>query len=169
MAQTKKLSVATVYGAIDPKAVLNADAPIKVMTVFGDAVGLKIGTSTYGDYTALLGRFEAIHPETGEHSSASVLFLPDVALIPIQTALSQEGTKSVAFAIDVFVRASENKKPGGSVYEYTFENVLPPAEDDPMSRMRKAVLEAQGKAAQLEAPAPAPTPAPAPAAKGKGK
>lgn len=166
MAQTKKLSVATVFGTIDPKAVLNAEAPIKVMTVFGDAVGLKTGTSTYGDYTALLGRFEAIHPTTGEHSSAAVLFLPDVALLPIQTALAQEGVKSIAFAIDIFVRASDNKKPGGSVYEYTFENVLPPAEDDPMSRMRKAVLEAKAAAAQLPAP---PAPAPAPVPKGKGK
>jgi hypothetical protein len=147
MAQTKKLSVATVYGKINPKTVLDATEPIKVMRVIGQAVGTKSGESNYGAWTCLVGQFKATNPETGETSEAAVLFLPDVALVPLQVALAQGDTKGVAFAIDIFVKAATNTKPGGSVYEYSFENVLPPAENDPIRQLEE-------KIASLALPAP---------------
>lgn len=174
MAQVKKLSVATVYGKIDLKKVINSTAPIPVMDVYGLAVGTKSGDSNYGEWTALVGQFEARNPETGEISGASQLFLPEVALIPIQVAMAGEGAKSVKFAIRLTVKASQNTKPGGSPYEYSFEPLLPPTEDDPVASLRATVAD------QLKLPAPGDTPpaddkpaddkpANKPAAKGKGK
>ena len=60
MAQVKKLSVATVFGKIDLKALVKADeagTPIKIMRVVGSAVSTKQGETAYGPYTALLGQF----------------------------------------------------------------------------------------------------------------
>ena len=162
MAQIKKLSVATVYGAIDLKKIVNSDDPIKVMTCYGMAVSTKTGSSAYGDWTALVGQFKAINPDTGEVSEAAQLFLPDVALVPIQVALAANGNQAVSFAIDVFAQRSKNTKPGGSPYEYSFAHILPPAEDDPVKRLEERMREAG--ALKLAAP---PAPAPAPAGKGR--
>lgn len=163
MANTKKLSVATVCGAIDLKKLIAApNSTLKLMRVIGLAVGTKQGHSSYGEWTSLLGQFEAVNIETGETHSASTLFLPDVALLPIQIALSQEGTKGVEFAIELSAKYSENKKPGGSAYEYVFETLLPPDQNDPISRM-KARLLALAAPESAAAPAAAPAPAPAPA------
>ena len=154
MPQVKKLSVATVYGKIDIKTIVNASAPVPLMRVFGMAVGTKTGTSAYGDWTALVGRFKAINLDTGEESEASQLFLPEVALIPLKVALAQAGNQSVTFAIDVFAKQATNTKPGGVPYEYTFENIREPSEDDPLVR-----LAAEIAASPKALPAPAAEPA----------
>lgn len=151
MAQIKKLSVATVYGRIDVKKVLTSDKPISVMRVAGQAVGTKQGDSQYGEWTALVGRFVAVNPETGEVSEASQLFLPEVALLPIQVALAQEGAKMVDFAIELQVRPAQNTKPGGSPYEYTFESLKPVEESDPMAQFR-ALLIGESTTPKLAAP-----------------
>lgn len=149
MAQVKKISVATVYGKIDVKSVLNAEKPITVMRVAGQAVGTKSGDSNYGEWTALVGSFIATNPETGEMTEASQLFLPEVALIPIQVALGQAGARAVDFAIEVVVKASNNTKPGCSPYEYSFVNLMAPtAENDPMAKLR-ALLTGAGAAPAL--------------------
>jgi hypothetical protein len=150
MAQVKKLSVATVYGKIDLKEVLNAEKPVPVMRAYGVAVGTKTGTSAYGDWTALIGQFKAVNLKTGEVSEAAQLFLPEVALTPLRVALSRNENRSVRFALDIKVQPAKNSKPGGVPYEYTFEHLLPPAEDDPL-----LMLEAEMKeVAALPAPEP---------------
>lgn len=166
MAQTKKLSVAAVYGKIDIKKVVNSEKPIHVMRVYGQAVGTKSGESNFGAWTSLVGQFKATNPETGEQSEASTLFLPDVALLPLQVALAQEGARGVMFAIDIFVKASTNTKPGGSAYEYSFEHVLPPAENDPLAQLEARIAETT-KAITDQSAKAAPAAAPAPAHKGK--
>lgn len=169
MANIKKISVATVFGAIDAKAVLTANGPIEVMRVYGLAVGSKSGTSQYGDWTALVGQFEAVNPVDGEVTQSSQAFLPEIALLPILTELAREGAKGVQFAIRLFVQASKNTKPGGSVYEYTFEHMLPPSDNDPMQALRSAVASALALPAPSSAPAADPAPAAAPAPAGKKK
>jgi hypothetical protein len=160
MAQVKKLSVATVYGAIDLKELLNAGRPLAVMHVGGTAVGTKTGQSPYGEWIALIGEFTAINAETGEMSEAAQLFLPEVALIPIQTALAREGARGVEFAITVYAQPSESKKPGGSPYEYTFENRAPMSENDPRAKMRALLQNIASGQQQLTNESAAP-PAPA--------
>ena len=165
MSQIKKLSVATVYGKIDLKKLLAAPGErIELMTVIGSAVGMKDGTSSYGDWRALLGIFQATNLETGEVFDASTLFLPEVAMIPITVSLAQPGTRGVEFAIKISARYAHDAKPGGSAYEYTWEPLLPPDQSDPVTRI-KAKLDAL----RLEAPKGDETPKPDEGKGGKGR
>lgn len=146
MANIKKLSVATVYGKIDLKKLVNSEGPIKIMRVIGNAVGHKSSTSQYGDWTALTGLFSGINLETGEESRSSQLFLPEVALTPIMVQLAQPGVRGVEFAIDITVKHNPDARPGGSAYEYGFDTVLTASESDPITRI-KALIAEQGTAA----------------------
>lgn len=166
MAQVKKLSVGTVWGAIDVRKVLASDRPIAVMHVGGTAVDTKQVPTPYGESTCIMGEFTAVHPETGEMSEAGQLYLPEVAVIPLRLALAREGARAAEFAFTIFVKAAVDAKPGGSVYEYTFENRMPISDNDPRAKMRQLLLEAAGKAPALTDESKAtPAPAPAPAKK----
>lgn len=167
MSNIKKLSVKTVYGNIDLEKLIKApNKELHVMRVMGLAVGVASGESTYGEWQSLRGQFEATNPETGEVSESSVLFLPDVALTPILVSLSRPEVKGVEFAIDISVHYAQSKKPGGSPYEYSFRAILPPDENDPISRLKARVL---ALAAPTPAAGDAAPAAAAPASKGKGK
>ena len=173
MAQVKKLSVATVFGKIKLTDLI-AKRQMPVMKVVGTAVGTKKGMTGYGEYVALTGNFAATNPDTGEVNRAAVLFLPDVALLPIQTALSAPDARGVDFAIMVsvkYVGDDADHKAGGSVYEYTFDHLLDMGSDDPIARIEaKLLAQAEAKAKLLPPPdaTPTPAPAPAPAKSGKG-
>lgn len=167
MTQIKKLSVATIFGKISIKDLLAApETTMPVMRVIGLAMGVKKGDSNYGEWTALLGTFQCTNLQTGEASEAATLFLPEVALIPIQVALSAEGVRGVEFAIDISVRYVENGKPGGVPYEYTWTPLLPPDQNDPITRIKNKLLALQGPAKGETDPVPKDPP---PAAGGKKK
>jgi hypothetical protein len=161
MAQVKKLSVATVYGAIDLEKLIAAsktgDGSMKLMQVIGNAIGKKSGQSSYGDWTALMGQFQATNLETGEVSEAAQLFLPEVALTPLLVAMAAPEARGVEFALVLSARYVKQAKPGGVPYEYTWEPLLPPDANDPITRIK----------ARLAA-LPAPAAASAPAADDKG-
>lgn len=155
MAQVKKISVAAVYGKIKLSELV-AKRSIDVMKVIGSAVGVKKGTTAYGEYTCLNGVFEGTNPVTGEISRASVCFLPDVALMPIMVALSNPDCTSVDFAIMVqvkYVADEEGHRSGGSAYEYRFTPLLDMGAEDPVVRIqaRLAAQEA-AKVPALAAP-----------------
>lgn len=167
MANIKKLSVKTVYGNIDLEKLINApNKTLHVMRVIGLAVGVASGESTFGAWESLRGQFEATNPDTGEVSESSVLFLPDVALTPILVSLSRPEVKGVEFAIDVSVHYAQSKKPGGSPYEYSFSAILPPDENDPITRLKSRML---ALAAPKTDEAPAGDAVPDAKGKGKGK
>lgn len=152
MSQVKKLSVATVYGKIKLTDLI-AKRTMPLMRVIGTAVSTKKGVTQYGEFTALQGNFKAVNVETGEESRAASLFLPDVALLPIVTALSSPDARGVDFAIELqvkYVGDDAGHKSGGSVYEYTFVPLLDMGADDPIARI-EARLAAQATHA-LEAP-----------------
>jgi len=145
VAQVKKISVKNVYGKIKLSELIErakkGEVKVPVMRVVGVATGTRTGISDLGDYTALEGTFRATNPETGEVSAASILYLPDVALIPIQVALTS--SKAVEFAIMVqveYVAEKEGFKDGGSPYEYSFESLIPHSADDPLARLEAKVL-----------------------------
>lgn len=152
MEQVKKISIATVWGKVKLSELIKA-RQMDVMQVIGSAIGVKSGTTSFGDYTCLTGSFEATNPVSGEVCRAAICFLPAVALVPIQVALSSPTCTSVDFAIMVSVRyvaEDEGHKPGGSPYEYRFTPLLDMGAEDPVSRIR-AKLTAQ-KLAALPAP-----------------
>lgn len=141
--QVKKITVAGIHGPIDVKKILNTEEPLSVMRVYGNAVSHKNVPTPFGESTCLLGQFEAIGTETGLVQQAAQLYLPEVALIPILAAMMADDgkTRAVVFAIELFVGQAQNKKPGGSVYEYTFKPLMPPDEADPMEQLRRRVNE----------------------------
>lgn len=142
MAQIKKLSVAKVFGkVILSKLIAAPNQRIHVMDVIGLAVGTKAGDSDYGDWTALQGKFRATNAETGEVFESATLFLPDVALIPIQVALSQGSAVSFAISLYVdYVAERVGAKAGGSPFEYSWEPLLDEdAESDPLARIEAAI------------------------------
>jgi len=158
MAQVKKISVATVCGKIKLSELMAApEKTVKLMRVFGRAVGIKQGLSNFGEWTALQGSFKAINLADGASSEAAVCFLPDVALIPIQTALS--ASAGVDFAIEisaVYVAEKEGHKAGGSPYEYTFTPLLATSNDDPVARLEAAYLATLPQLSAPEVPANTP-------------
>lgn len=141
MEQVKKLSVATVFGKIKLSELVEKKV-MPVMEVFGAAVAVKSGISNFGEWRSLQGTFRATNPVTRQVFQGSTLFLPEVAMIPVEVALAA-GARSVEFAVRVLVRYAaedEGHKAGGSAYEYTFESMVPPSEDDPLERMSKRLI-----------------------------
>ncbi len=140
--QVKKITIAGIHGQIDVKKVLNSEEPLSVMRVYGRAVARKQVPTPFGESTCLLGSFEAVGTETGQIQQASQLYLPEVALIPILSAMIDgDNIRPVTFAIELFVRQSVNKKAGGSVYEYEFQPLIPPEDTDPMEMLRAKLSE----------------------------
>jgi hypothetical protein len=139
MAQAKKISVATIYGKINLKELMAA-GKLPVMIVMGTAIVVKSGESQFGDWRSLLGTFRAIHPTTGEITEAPQVFLPDVALIPIEVSLS--ASRGVQFAIRVlaqYVADNPGRKAGGAPYEYIWEPLIEAAEDNPLDTLMRRV------------------------------
>jgi len=151
--QLKKLSVATVYGRIEPRAVLEAGpGGLPIMDVFGLAVGVKTGNKDFGgemrEWAGLTGTFECVNVATGEAMRASTLFIPEIALTPIRVALDSTG-KGVSVAMRLLAVEAKNPKPGGAFYEYRVESLLAQAENDPI-----AMIKAQVEKERAALPAP---------------
>lgn len=174
MAQIKKISTKTVFGDVQIEALVEhhkkngADVSMPMMRVLGQAVGLKHGTSAYGPWTALIGRFKATNLQTGETMESSQCFLPEIALVQIQLALANSqaaGGGAVLFGVDVSVSMIplEKRKPGGVPYEYSFDPLSEPSPDDPILAL-ESQIQAGPKALQLAAHAPAAGTPPPPAA-----
>lgn len=133
-ALTKKLSVAKVWGKVKPKDIPETGVK-NLFSVIGVAQGTKTGTSDFGDWTALLGRFEAVNYETGEAFASANLFLPSVAQDMIEAQLSG-GATGVHFAFNIGIQADESSSVG---YTYTAEPIMPPDEKDPLAEMRALI------------------------------
>ncbi len=172
MPQVKKLSVAKVAGKItaatvmtvvDGKPVPNPN-PVFVMRAGGVASGIKTGVSDYGPWKCLTGDFVAYGPD-GVEQRAPYLFLPEVAQIPIETALTNNQGAAVTFLVDVQVKADADSSVG---YVYTFEPVVRPGGADPIAALlaQAAPLKVGDKtfggALALEAPKGTEDPTPAP-------
>lgn len=130
----KKISAKTIVG--------NLSAPEKatpLYTVIGIANGIKTGNSTYGEWLALTGRFEAVNIETGEAYVAPQVFLPEpmqgLIAATVRTPDDIGNTPSVKFAVEV------GFKPAKSVlgYEYTVRELIDAEENDPLADLRKAL------------------------------
>ena len=133
MAQVKKLSVAKVAGKVDIERLLAApDKRVFLMRCGGRAVGTKEGLSDYGKWTALVGNFVAISADTGEESRAPYLFLPDVALVPVQVALSAPNSTGVDFLIDLY---AVYDKESSVHYSYSWEPVVEAPASDPIKEL----------------------------------
>ena len=141
-ALTKKLSTAKIVGKVNVRKLPEDGTIVNLYTVIGVAVGTKSGTSDFGDWTGLVGQFEAVNLETGEKFASANLFLPDVAQGLIEAQLANAENHQVQFAFVIGAMADSNSPVG---YAYTAQPILQPDAKDPLADLRASVL-------QLEAP-----------------
>lgn len=132
----KKISVATVHGALDKKALfaLPEGQSMRVMRVFGVATGVETGTSSMGDWECLTGEFKAINTDDEEFYSGKA-FLPGAGHSVVAGRLLGAGTEGVEFVFDF---AAVADKPGAkpSATGYTYQ-VKPVIEQPAESRIRR--------------------------------
>jgi len=134
---TKKISTAKIYGKINVRKLPEDGTVLNLFSIIGVAVGTKSGTNDFGDWTCLVGQFEATNLETGAVVSSANAFLPDVAQGLIEAQLNQDGTSQVQFAFVIGARADDASPVG---YSYTAQPVLPPDAKDPLADLRTSVL-----------------------------
>lgn len=126
-----KISTKTIFGTVNAAVVAKhgKDGRLHTMRVMGMANALRSGETDKGEFTALLGRFRAIHPTTGEVFESGQCFLPNVALNLIRGAVSQGNT--VEFAYDIIAELDESANMG---FAYRIENLVQ-EEKDPFERL----------------------------------
>ena len=134
---TKKISTAKIYGKVNVRKLPEDGTVLNLYSIIGVAIGTKTGTSDYGDWTSLVGQFEATNLETGERMASANAFLPDVAQGLIEAQLTNPDTKQVQFAFVIGARVDEGSPVG---YSYTAQPVLAPDAKDPLEDLRSSVL-----------------------------
>jgi len=120
----KKISSKLMCGVIRE----NADGVL--YNVIGTATGIKTGESNFGVWVALKGEFNAWNDKVNVKSN--VIFLPEVATIPLEAAL-KSGAKHVDFGIAVVKCASESI----IGYEYSIKNIIPVKESNRLEDLRE--------------------------------
>ena len=130
----RKISAKSVCGKIEvPKKAT------RLFSVFGQATKTKSGTTDYGAWTALVGRFEAVNIETGEVFQAPQCFLPEPLNTMIAEALQEtdeDGNRvndAIGFSVEVGVKPSD--VPIG--YEYTTKENVKADTADPLAALRE--------------------------------
>lgn len=124
-----KISMKTIGADVEA----SKEGPIALAHVLGIAKGVKTGQSTYGDWTAFVGSFEAVNLETGEIFRAGKCFLPEIATSLLAGALTDAET--VQFALEIGARPAKN----AVGYEYTVTPLIGPSESDELSMLKKAL------------------------------
>jgi len=143
----KKLSVKTVCGKPNFAKESKDGDEVELMQVFGQAQGIKAGTSNFGEWEALTGNFEAVNKETGEAYRAAQLFLPDLAHEPLVMAMKANPDTPIDFAIEITARKDSSVAVG---YTYGMKTLIEAETADPLKVLREKAQK------QLAAPAEAP-------------
>lgn len=116
----------------NPEGDPNPEAELRIMRVAGYANGVKDGSSTYGQWRALVGEFVATNLGTGEIFASKNVILPgpmnDMLYESMAAALENDATSSMAVKVDIFVRRSGRDK---NKYEYAVRPVIETAFQSP--------------------------------------
>lgn len=138
--------MSTLIRKISSKSVCGKmEAPKKatrLFSVFGHATKTKTGSTDYGTWTALVGRFEAINIATGEVFQSPQCFLPEPLNTMIAEALEEveiidekevRVNTSIGFSVEVGIKPSD--VPIG--YEYTTKENVKADTADPLKTLRE--------------------------------
>jgi hypothetical protein len=129
----RKISVKTVVGRVPSPPEKGTKA---LMIVYGQAQGSVTDQNDYGEYTALVGTFEAVNLSTGEVFAAPRCFLVGGFDKMIAQRLDK-GAEAVDFAFEVGIKApgdDSNQK-----YEYVIKAIRDPKSKDPLEDLRATV------------------------------
>lgn len=120
----KKVSVATVFGQIKVKDIPEGEE-LRIMRIAGIGKATDSGSSTYGDWRAIVGEIAATNYQTGEIFIGSSAFVPgamgDALIDALNGAQKEDAGATIKFSLDVSVKVSprdENK------YEYVVRPVI---------------------------------------------
>ena len=142
----KKISTATVYGAISKKELFEK-GELPIMRVMGIATGTDAGTSQFGDWECLKGEFRATNQQ-GEEFYSGLAFLPGPGHSLVAGKLNgNDLLQGVEFVFDFFAVADKEgiAKPSATGYTYV---VRPVIEQTAESRLGKLINQVKA----LEAP-----------------
>lgn len=131
----RKMSAKSLMGSIN-----KPEKQVDLFAVTGIANDIKTGTSTYGDWTALIGQFEGANVETGEGYISTQLYLPE----PMNSVIAERikaGDTGVEFGVIIGVKPADN----AFGYEYTTKPIVQPKENDALSDLRSKMMAALPK------------------------
>lgn len=153
----KKLSIKNVIGKVkalfekDEKGDIPEGQKVNLIRVIGIADGIKVGTSTYGEWIAFTGQFVAIDLRTGEEHRSGQLFLPDTATDVLAPVVRAQNGAPVEFAFDIGATSTDTEVG----YEYNVTPLVEAKENDPLqnltARLNLPALPAPVKKAEPEA------------------
>jgi len=107
-------------------------------SVVGKVIGLKSGSSTYGDWTALKGDFEAWNEK--QRCKSHLCFLPDILTLQLEIALA-DGNDDITFGVEVLKKNNDTTVG----YEYEVRNIIPQKETNLLEDLRSKFEKMQNK------------------------
>lgn len=144
-----KLSLKSIVGKPDIKALHAGKVAIDLFNVGGTALGIKSGVSNFGDWNAFIGQFAAVRLDTGEVFKGGQLFLPTIAENFLMPAVMEAKGNPLEFGFIVGIQPML-KPDGTESYEYTVKPIIDTGVVDPLDAM-VAKLEAHAPK-RIEAP-----------------
>lgn len=162
----KKITMRDIAATEQLERVKSEKISLDIAHVGGTARGVKSGTSSFGEWTALTGDFWAQNVATGEEYRSTVLIMPSIAQDLVVNALRDSDNNAVDLAFTI--TATPDVADGvvrGRGYKFGAKPVIQPKEADEMSRI-KSLFAGQQKpqlpAPQAVQPQPHPQPQPQP-------
>ncbi len=144
----KKLGAKQILGNVG-KVIQDSEMAVgdqKAMyTIYGVCNGTKSGVSTYGEWTAFLGKMAATNFITGEAYSAPQCFIPAPLDVYVLDGLADSESVEFAFVVNI-LRLEDDPSTGAINYEYIVEPRKEVQESDPLAHLASLV--------QLEPPKP---------------
>jgi hypothetical protein len=120
--------------------------PRLLYRIFGTVRDVQHGDSTYGQWTAFVGGFEAIRLSDRARFQAPKAFLQGASegllLDAFKALVAKDPAASLSFAFDIGVKASDRwiSEDKGNSYEYTVKTVFNTNKHDPLKELREAAM-----------------------------
>jgi hypothetical protein len=119
--------------------ILNVKAPVVLYDLYGTINRIKTGHTDKGDWTAFVGRFQAVTPDGREFDSGKthIPVLEDLLYSALTSAQETDPKAAIEIALRVSVKPAPKEKPSATGYEYDVQRLIEARnESDPIARLR---------------------------------
>ncbi len=121
----------------------------KLYTVYGKSRSIRGGTSTYGEFYALKGMFQAVRDSDDQEFISAECFLPEPMhdhIVNRYLAAAEKGENApmLEFAFEIYLK--ESAVPIG--YEYVTVPIVQPSATDDLADLRAKALEGPDESAE---------------------